>query len=115
MVSYKFLATVVLGIAMVGMVFSAGMNSCGTVGDKMPAIKGDCNSDKNITEGAKCCYINAKAAGVSVSACTLLPKGVNITVIEEAAKALGTDATFDCKSNYVAVSTLLAFLFALLF
>jgi hypothetical protein len=115
MVSYKFIAAAVFGFVMISAVFSAGMNSCGTVGDNMPAKTSECNSDKNLTAGAKCCYISAVAVNNTVSACTLLPPGVNITVIQEAAKALGTNSTYDCNGSYLAVSTLIAFLFALMF
>ncbi len=118
MVSYKFIAAAVLGFVMISAVFSAGLNSCGTVGDVMPAKHSDCFSDKNLTLGAKCCYISAMPRienSTLVSACTVLPPGLNTTFIQQAADALGANSTFDCNGSYMAVSTLLLFVSALMF
>ena len=118
MVSYKFIAASVLAFVMISAVISAGMNSCGTVGDNMPAKSSDCFSDKNITQGAKCCYIGGYPPVVNstlISACFLLPPGVNETVIQQAAENLGANATFTCNASYMTVSTLLLFVFALMF
>ena len=118
MVSYKFIAASVLAFVMISAVLSGGMNTCGTIGDDMPAKSSDCFSDKNITQGAKCCYISAfrNATNVTaVSACTLLPPGINETVIQQAAESLGVNATFTCNASYMTVSTLLLFVFALMF
>ncbi len=120
MVSYKFIAASVLGFVMISAVISAGLNSCGTTGDAMPAKSSDCLSDKNLAEGAKCCYLSANLQTPStntttISVCTLLPKGVNETTIQEAAKALGNNSTWTCNASYMAVSTLLLFVLALMF
>jgi len=118
MVSYKFIAASVLGFVMISAVLSGSMNTCGTTGDNMPAKSSDCFSDKNLTLGAKCCYISAYPRitnATLVSACTLLPPGVNETVIQQAAEALGVNATYTCNATYMAVSTLLLFVFALMF
>ena len=118
MVSYKFIAASVLGFVMISAVISAGLNSCGTTGDNMPVQHSDCFSDKNITQGAKCCYIGGYPPIVNstlISACALLPPGVNETVIQQAAQALGANSTFDCNGSYMTVSTLLLFVFALMF
>ena len=118
MVSYKFIAASVLAFVMISAVISGGMNSCGTVGDNMPAKSSDCFSDKNITEGAKCCYISAYPRitnSTLVSACSILPPGLNETIIQQAAENLGANATFTCNASYMTVSTLLLFVFALMF
>ncbi len=118
MVSYKFLAASVLGFVMISAVISGAMNTCGTTGDAMPAKASDCFSDKNLTEGAKCCYIGAYPRienSTLVSACSLLPKGLNETIIQQAAEALGANATFTCNASYMAVSTFLLFVLALMF
>ncbi len=115
MFSYKFLAAIILGVAMVSMVVSAGMNACGTVGSAEPNYIAACTSDKNITLGDRCCYIEAKVLNVTVSACFLLDNTTDISAVKTAAEALGLNSTYSCGSSFVAVSTLMAFVFALLF
>ena len=115
MFSYKFIAAIILGVAMVSMVMSSGMNTCGTVGSAEPNDFAECTSDKNITLGDRCCYIDAKVSNVTVSACFLLDNTTDISAVKTAAEALGLNSTYSCGSSFVAVSTLMAFVFALLF
>jgi hypothetical protein len=115
MFSYKFIAAIILGVAMVSMVMSSGMNTCGTVEAAEPKNFAECTSDKNLTLGEKCCYIDAKVSNVTLSACLLLDNNTDISVIKTAAEALGENSTYSCGSSFVAVSTLMAFVFALLF
>jgi hypothetical protein len=99
MVLNRFILLAVIGIVMISTVFSAGMNSCGTVGDDMPGKVNDCTSDNKLSVGSRCCYIRAIAVNNTVSACTLLPTGVNISVIHEASKALGANSFYDCDGS----------------
>jgi hypothetical protein len=120
MVSYKFLAATVLGLALISAVTSGGMNTCGTVGDAMPANSSDCLSDQDIVKGAKCCYMSAISrfpiTNTTVeSACALLPPGNSETIIKHIAENMGINGTYTCNSSYMAVSTLLLFVFALMF
>jgi hypothetical protein len=97
------------------MVFST--QPCGSLADreKQPANIGECTTDKNLTEGDKCCYISAKIVNVTASACWLLPKGVNETAVEAQAKALGSEATYSCASSYVTLSLVFGLIVALIF
>jgi hypothetical protein len=119
MVSYKFLAATVLGFALISAVLTASYNQCGSAGDAMPSQSSQCTANQNNTLGT-CCYIRADVPknatlNETVSACFLLPPGLNQTLVEEAAKALGGNSSFTCSASYMAVSTLLVFLYALMF
>jgi hypothetical protein len=96
MVLNRFILLAVVGIVLISTVFSAGLNSCGTVGDYMPEKVNDCTSDKNLTNGYRCCYVESILPLLKISACHLIPPGVNITVIHESSKAQKTNPSYDC-------------------
>ena len=96
----RFIISALLALIFISAVISGGMNTCGIVGDNMPVQQSDCLSDKNLTSGALCCYLSAYppfANSTLASACTLLPPGVNQTLIGQAAQALGFNSTFSCE------------------
>ncbi len=99
MVFNRFLISALVGIIFISAIYSYGLNTCGIVGDRMPAGINDCVSDKNLTMGSKCCYISAIPLNDKISACFLLPPGANITIIQQAAEALGRNSTSTCEDS----------------
>jgi len=121
--STKLIAFIILGITMIGMTIAdSPVYTCSGL-TTMPTNSTECTSFNNKTTGDDCCYIAAlrgetkdnETVFTTVSACFWKPVAVNETAVAEAAKALGDNSTYTCGSFFVAISSMVAFIFAFLF
>lgn len=119
----KLIAFIILGITMIGMTLADDpVNTCGQV--VKPTNVTDCTAFNNKTSGDDCCYIEAyknetqpdnSTVATRLSACFWKAAALNNSVVDEAAHELGFNSTYSCGSCFVAITSMVAFIFAFLF
>lgn len=114
--SLKFLLLVAIQLILFNCVFNS-MNSCSSLGDNEPTNSTQCTKDRiNLKEQEKCCFISANIdENTKKSACILLVDAKNETTIENAAKSLGYNSTYDCSSRLIIPANVIAFICLFLF
>jgi hypothetical protein len=81
-----------------------GINNCAAaVGVNQPTKAEECYADKNDPKN-NCCFVTATIQNVRTNLCYLLPKGADVSNVNQIASNWGANATILCSSQYISLA-----------